>query len=149
VQPLLARLRLEVRTGGDLPPHLRECLRRVLVWSFDTADLYLAQNAAILAGEYHLDKGDREALLRGFLEDGAPLLLDSWLDDTRLDPEVRRRGLAATHRLVPGRPPVRDLTRLRTAAESSVWRRQVRRELSLPPLPPEKVEELLERLGPR
>src|SRR5512134_1485304 len=100
VQPLLARLRLEVRAGGDLPPHMRECLRRVLVWSFDTADLYLAQNVAILAGEYGLEAQDRNALLRGFLEDGAPLPLDSWLDDARLDPEVRRRGLAATHRLV-------------------------------------------------
>ena len=148
VQPLLARLRLEVRTGGDLPPTLRECLRWVLVWSFDTADLYLAQNLAILAGEHRLAPGVREALFRGFLEDGAPLDLDRWLDEARLDPDVRRKGLAATHRLVPGGPPVRDLTRLLRYAESAAWRRQVRQELSLPPLPPARVAEVLERLGP-
>jgi len=147
VQPLLARLRLEVRTGGDLPPTLRECLRWVLVWSFDTADLYLVQNLAILAGEYRLERAERDALFRGFLEDGAPLDLDLWLDEARLDPEVRRRGLSATHRLVPGGPPLRDLGRLHRYAESAAWRRQVRRELALPPLPAEQVTEVLARLG--
>jgi hypothetical protein len=39
------------------------------------------------------------------------------------------------------------LTRLRQAAESAAWRRQVRQELALRPLRPAKVAEVLARLG--
>jgi amino acid transporter len=76
VQPLLARLRLEVLAGGDLSAAMMERLRVVLAWSFDTADLYLAQNTAILAAEYGLDAAEQGQLLRWFSGLEPPQALD-------------------------------------------------------------------------
>lgn len=158
VHPLLDRLRVEIflsRTdpfytarAGSLPPYLVERLRYVLSWSFSGADLYLAQNITIIADEYGLDDAERRALLAFFLdgsdEDGDSRgFLDGLLDDDRLDPKVRRRGMTATYRLVPGSEPVRDLSRLLSYRESAKWRRDVRRELELPGLPPGRTDEVI------
>lgn len=158
VRPLLDRLRVEIllsRTDpfysariGSLPPYLVERLRYVLSWSFSGADLYLAQNLTILADEYGLGDAERHRLLAFFLDgsdgNGDPRgFLDGLLDDTRLDPKVRRRGMTATYRLVPGGEPVRDLTRLFSYRESAKWRREVRLEIELPGLPPGRIDEVV------
>ena len=142
VQPLLARLRREILGGSNA---LTERLRIVLAWSFDTADLYLLQNLGILAGEYRLDGAGRKALFDWFLGDEAPPP-DTLFDDARLDPEVRRRGLAASYRLAAG-SPVRDLGRLSEYRQAALWRRQVRTELGLPPLDDARAAEVLRRGG--
>jgi hypothetical protein len=154
IQPLLERLRLEVVAGGSLPPPLVDRLRTVLTWSFDTADLYLAQNLAILAGEHGLDGRQREALLTLFLgedenAEDPRAFLNQLLDDTRLDPEVKRHGLSASYRLVAEGRPVRDVSRLADYREVARWRRVVRGALDLPPLLRERVDEVLRRWDAR
>jgi hypothetical protein len=159
VRPLHERLRIEIlvsRTdpfyharGGSLPAHLVERLRHVLGWSFAGCDLYQAQNLAILAREYGLSAEERGALLRFFFTEEGELaepgpFFDALFDDGRLDPELRRRGFAATYRLVPGGEPTRDIGRLVSFWETAHWRRRVRRELELPPLAGERMEEVLE-----
>jgi hypothetical protein len=159
VRPLLDRLRIEIlvsRTdpfyharGGSLPSYFVERLCNVLSWSVAGCDLYQAQNLAILAGEYDLDAAERNELLRFFFTEEGELAdpdsyLDGVFDDERLDPEVRRRGFTATYRLVPGAEPTRDISRLVLYWEAARWRRKVRGELDLPPLPGERMEEVLQ-----
>lgn len=150
VEPLLERLRDEVRGGSGLPPELVERVRQALRWSFDVADRYLIQNLGILAAEYGLGER-RQALLDLFLGEasgGAEIeqALDALLDEARLDPEVRRRGLAASHRLVPQAPPRRDLQRLLQVRETARRRQAARRDLRLPPLSPDDAAQVLLRL---
>jgi len=158
VHTLLARLSVEIalsrsdpfypQRSGNLPAHLVDRLRHVLQYSFDVADLYVAQNLAILANEYRLSVDQRQSLLDYFLvsvhEAALPAsFLDELLDEDRLDAEVRRKGLAATHRLVPNDNPVRDLSRLIDYRERARWRARTREELGLRPVPPASVAEVL------
>jgi hypothetical protein len=157
VRPVLERLLVEIRISradpfyhrreGNLPPGLIGCLRDVLGWSFDIADLYTAQNLAILAAEYGLPPQRRQRLVDHFLDhrmarDASGPLFDELLDERALDPEVCRKGLAATHRLVPNEAPVRDLTRLCEYCAAARWRARVREEFGLPPCPPATVAEV-------
>jgi len=90
-----------------------------------------------------------ERLLDHFLAPGAAQgasgpLFDELFEDRALDPEVRRKGLAATHRLVPGAAPVRDLTRLSEYCEAARWRARVREEVALPPCSPASAAEVIQ-----
>lgn len=158
-RPLLERLRVELRVArtdpyyhereGNLPPGLLERVREVLAWSIDVADLYAAQNVTILAGEHGLDAERRRRLLDLFFDgepgrDGALATIGALLPEELLAPEVLRRGLAATHRLVPDGPPVRDLARLMDYRDAVLWRQAARRELDLPARPQELAREVEE-----
>lgn len=147
VRPVLERLLVEIRISradpfyhrraGNLSPGLIGCLWDMLSWSFDVADLYTAQNLAILATEYGLPPERRQRLLDHFFSprtggEASVPLFDELLDERALDPEVRRKGLSAAHRLVPNEAPVRDLTRLSEYCESARWRAKAREEFGLP-----------------
>jgi hypothetical protein len=158
VRPLLERVCVEIRVSrtdpfyhereGSLPPFFIEHLREVLRWSFDTSDLYMAQNLAILAREHGIDSEGREVLLDFIFGEGEgrgdpAVCLAGYLDDNRLDPAVRRRGLSATYRITPDGDPVRDLSRLLEYRGTARWRHAVRKELELPPPAPGKIAEAL------
>jgi hypothetical protein len=160
LRPLLERLRVEIlinrtdpfylQRDGSLPSYLVERLRTVLSWSFETADLYAAQNLAILAAEYGMDEEQRKALLALFFGEEERLVdpatfLERLLDDSRLDHDLRRKGLSAAYRLVPDGAPVRDTSRLVDYWAAARWRRAVRVELDLRPLSAGRVEEMLQR----
>jgi hypothetical protein len=158
VRPLLERVCVEIRVSrtdpfyhereGSVPPSFIDHLRKVLSWSFDTSDLYMAQNLAILAREHGVDSERRGVLLDFILGEGeatgdSAVFLAEFFDDSRLDPKVRRRGLSATYRLTPDGDPIRDVSRLLEYRGAARWRHTVRKELELPPLSPGKVAEAL------
>ena len=140
-RPLLARLVVELAAGrNELPTHLVDRLRQILIYSFDVADLYVAQNVSLLADEYRLDAKQRETLLAQFLaasdeSDSPERIFDGLLDERRMDPTVRAKGLSATHRLVPGSTPVRDLSRLIAYCEDTRWRAGARAKSDCLPFP--------------
>jgi hypothetical protein len=118
------------------------------------ADMYAVQNLALLAREYGLADGGRQALIDHFLADDVAetefaALLDARLDDDRLDPEVRRRGLAASYRLLLDGTTERDLDKLLAYRRAAARRRALRRELGLPPPPAEQLGDAVRRLDQR
>ncbi len=164
VRPLWERLVAEIRLStadpfyhrrpGALSPFAIDRLRALLSWSFEMADAYAAQNLALLAWEYGLAMNDRQALIEQFLaedEDQAAFAatLDAWLDDAKLAPDVRRRGLAATYRLQADGSAVRDLGKLVDYQRSAARRRELRRELGLESPPARRFEEAVRVLDLR
>ena len=67
--------------------------------------------------------------------------LDERLDDTRLDPTVRARGLAASYRIGPSREVRRDLSQLLDYRDAALRRRELGRTLGLPPIPGSRLDE--------
>jgi len=158
VRPLIDRLLVEINISrtdpfyhqreGSLPTYLLGRLWEVVRYTFDIADLYMVQNLAILAAEYDLTAKQRQTLLEHFLSDErlsdeSSAFFDGLLDDSRLDPTVRRKGLTATYMLVPQGDPVRDLTRLVDYRKAARWRAKNREDIGLPPLSAAIVEEVL------
>ncbi len=159
------------RRPGALPAPTLARVKDLMAWSLEMADRYAVQNLALLAGEHGLDGEARSALVAVFLEDrdgepgpgadpgkgsgagsdggddaGFAAALDARLDDARLDPEVRRRGLAATYRLLPDGTAERDLGKLLAYRRAAARRRALRRELGIAPPPPARLTEAVRRL---
>lgn len=164
IQPLWERLATEIRLSqtdpfyhrrpGALPAYTIQRLTELVAWSLGMADMYAVQNLALLAREYGLADGGRQALIDHFLADDVAetefaALLDARLDDDRLDPEVRRRGLAASYRLLLDGTTERDLDKLLAYRRAAARRRALRRELGLPPPPAEQLGDAVRRLDQR
>lgn len=158
VRPLWERLATEIRLSeadpfyhrrpGALPAVTIQRLKSLVGWSLAMADLYAVQNLAILAREYGLPDDARQALIGQFLagdvgESDFAATLDALLDDARLEPEVRRRGLAATYRLVPDGSVERDLAKLLEYRRSAARRQALRRELGCEPPSEEQFSDVL------
>ena len=112
---------------------------RMIVYNQDALSTYMRRAVAV--------SNDSPVLLDHFLaprtaREASEPLFDELLEEGALDPEVRRKGLAATHRLVPNESPVRDLTRLSEYCEAARWRGRVREEFGLPPCPTATVAEV-------
>jgi hypothetical protein len=157
VRPLLERLVLEVELSrmdpfyakrpGCLPFDEIEGLRDLIAWFLETSELYLVLNLTILASEYRLDEDARRALIAEFKEptrkrEECGAWLDALLDDARLPPLVRERGLAATYRVLRRDAVVRDLTPLLNYRDAAIRRAAIRRSLALPPLSPVRLDEV-------
>jgi len=165
VRPIWERLATEIRLGGAdpfyyrradaIPAYTIERLKALVAWSLAMADLYAVQNLAILAREYGLDEGGRRALVDRFLADDVAesdvaetdfAAALAGLDDARLEPEVRRRGLPATYRLAPDGSAARDPDKLLAYRRLAARRRSLRRELGLDPPPTGRLGDVIRRL---
>lgn len=160
LQPIWERLVAEIRLSeipfyrrrpGALPAATIERLQALVAWSMELADLYAVQNLAILAGEHGLDQAQRSALIGAFFsgnEDDPAFAarLDAALDDARLDPELRRRGWAATFRLTPDGRAERDLDKLVAYRNAASWRQAQRVEIGIAPTAADRIGSVLRLL---
>jgi hypothetical protein len=146
VRPLIERLAVELelsetdpyyfRKPGALPRELVPRMKELLGWSLIVTDHYMVQNLTILCDEYGLDEPARRDFLARFLDgeidrEQFRAYLDERLDDRRLAPKVRERGLAASYHVISRGEVERRLSKLLDYRDSALWRAQLRRRLGL------------------
>ncbi|MCB1756475.1 MAG: hypothetical protein KDJ38_13195 [Gammaproteobacteria bacterium] len=151
IKPLLERLVMEVQHSQDgsgepqMDLETRRQLRSglsLIAIMLDYADWYAAQNLAILAGEFALDRRERDKLIRGFFNPDLPVidyqrqLLETWLTEERLDRQIAagqvpNKSYVALYPRSVGDHPHRDISTFHDYVHSARRRIQIRRELGL------------------
>ncbi|MDO6460760.1 hypothetical protein Q4485_08630 [Granulosicoccaceae sp. 1_MG-2023] len=149
IKPLLERLVREIVSGPKNDDDSEEAfmtrsqLRRgisLIALILDYADMYAAQNLAILAREYDLSRDEREALIRDFFNPEVPVeqyqqkMLDEWLTEPRLEAQIRAgvvpaRSYVALYPRTKGAMPHRDISTFHEYIHSARRRVQIRQEL--------------------
>jgi len=159
LQPMLQRLAIEIQLSqtdpfyyekaGAVPKPLIQGLEKLLILAFNTADQYMMQNLCILATEYKLNTNQRRDLFRAFTNSSRDkkefeALLNALLDDDRLDPEVRKKGFAATFRLKEDKSAERSLDKLLACRDAALWRQTTRQKLGLNPMAEKALRDVIE-----
>ena len=149
IKPLLERLVREIVSGprqeddNSEDSLTRSQLRRgisLIALILDYADMYAAQNLAILANEYNLTRDEREMLIRDFFNPEVPVaqyqqkMLDEWLTEPRLEEQIRAgvvpaRSYVALYPRTKGVMPHRDISTFHEYIHSARRRVQMRQEL--------------------
>ena len=151
IKPLIERLVMEVQHSNDnsnarqLDLMTRRQLRSgvaLIAITLDYADMYAAQNLAILGDEFDLDKKERDRMIRHFFNPDIPVedyqreLLETWLTEERLDAQIAAgkvpsKSYVALYPRSLDDSPHRDISTFHEYIHSARRRIQIRRELGL------------------
>ncbi len=151
IKPLIERLVMEVQQSNDNSNarHLDLLTRRqlrsgvaLIAITLDYADMYAAQNLAILADEFAVTGAERNKMIREFFNpeiavtDYQKELLDHWLTEERLDAQISAgnvpsKSYVALYPRAIGDSPHRDISTFHEYIHSARRRIQIRREMGL------------------
>jgi hypothetical protein len=167
IKPLIERLVIEVQQSHEHDPSNARQLDRMarkqlrsgvalIAITLDYADLYAAQNLAILADEFALAKPERDKMIRNFFNPDISVaeyqreLLEDWLTEERLDQQIAEghvpsKSYVALYPRTVGDSPHRDISTFHEYIHSARRRIQIRQQLGL--YSPRKRVRLQERIG--
>ncbi len=151
IKPLIERLVIEIQQSHDQNhEHRLDLLARkqlrsgisLIAITLDYADMYAAQNLAIMAYEYDLDRNERDTMIRDFFNpdvvvaDYQKELLELWLTEVRLDTQIAAgrvpaKSYVALYPRTVGDTAHRDISTFHEYIHSARRRIQIRRELGL------------------
>lgn len=151
IKPLIERLVIEIQHSHDdsNETHLdlltRKQLRAgisLIAIALDYADLYAAQNLAILAHEFALSHTERDKLIRNFFNPSIPVadyqqdVLHEWLTEARLDAQIAlghvpSKSYVALYPRTVDDVALRDISTFHDYIHSARRRIQIRQEIGL------------------